>query len=218
MRDRIVILDVETSGLARPNEKPPQVLQIGAIAVTWPGLVEISEIRLGLRFDSDRFRWDPEAEKVHGIAADAGEFDAADGLDRFWVWLNRNVPQGERERSRVAAGYCVSFDIEMLRVTSSALLGNAAIAARAAIKAETASDEALLRWLSLQGIRSGWSHRSIDVYSLGLLAFGLESSAEVCKWLGVEREHHDALVDCHWTLALLRAIREALPAPERRKA
>jgi len=194
----LLILDTETTGLPNGASKPAQVIQIGAILVTWPGIQEISRFSVRLRFAPSYFAWDPAAQEVHGIPLAEAKLEApiADGLLAF-----REYIEPEARGHCMVAGWNPAFDVAAITRTVETL------------------DPLLPHDIAevVRGIPGALGYRHIDLQTLGAVLFGLNGSKAACAWLKHARQHHDALDDCQWCLELLRRV-QALAHPRLNKA
>lgn len=184
-----LLIDWETSGsdFGGDSSKSYQGITFGAVVFDISTFVEVDSLYRELQFDSLKYKWSPEAEKVHGKSQEhlalhgvSREEALADLMEltlKYW-------PPGSKI---LTAGHNVSFDNDFTM--------------------QLYRDHGLEHAMTIH-------HVTVDTSGIGLVLIGEYKSDKVFELLGglSERKEHNALEDARATLTVLRNARQIFEA------
>lgn len=182
--DKILCLDIETSGLNKSSEditKNHQIVSIGLI-VSDGDFNEIDNLYLEIKWNG-KSRLDYNAEKVHGLSREylekygISEEDAVVNIAEFIFKYF-----GTENSIYILGHNAYKFDVPFLRK--------------------------LLKKYDLDHFKFG--SRYIDTFSIGFTLFGKQNSDEIFSLFYKKREKHNSLEDARMALGVCRKVRKMI--------
>lgn len=179
----ILIVDTETSGSTFGTYEETfsryQGLAFGAIVATSDTFEEVASLSIKVKFDSSKYEWSDEAEKIHGLTREHLE---AEGLE-----------------TEEAAAELAGFILDHFG-TGKVMFAN---------HNPWFDIEAMRQLLEPHGVMPDLHHVVLDTSGLGFVAMGKYRSNDVFEFFNGERPPiHDALGDARMALGVLKGIRE----------
>jgi oligoribonuclease (3'-5' exoribonuclease) len=191
-------LDWETSGAAfglpYPDQFVPgmyQGIQLGLVVADNENFEEQDALKINIKFDPTQYKWQEEAQKVHGLTQEWLEENGVDAeeavvqiIEFITKWFGADVicydGQGEdRTRTICFGGHNLGFDIAAL--------------------------QALLKRFKFSVTEH---HVRLDTSAIGFLAVGIYKSGKLFEHFGAEkRGDHDALDDTRQSLAVATGVK-----------
>ena len=187
-------LDWETSGATwgGDSSKTYQGLSFGAIVFDTDTFDEIEKIYVEIKFDESKWKWSPEAEKVHGLTKDYLAANGVDAIDAACGLAELIMKYWGTNSKVMFLGHNPEFDIRF----TNQLLNNIDI--EFSVERKTS----MQGWIQLH-------HVILDTSALGYITLGLYKSDLLFDKIGFpERGDHNALADAEQTLLTCKAIRE----------
>ena len=160
------------------RENKHQPISLGAIVVNSLTLEAEKEIYLECKFHEDRFEWSNQAEKVHGLSVEYLK-DKGTMEEMATKLLEFILPYFKQADAITILGHNPAFDMNCLNIVMNEI-----------------------------GIKLKLSHRKLDTFSLGFGLFGAEDSDSFFKYVGVNRNQHNALEDARATVKALQLTRK----------
>lgn len=179
----ILLCDTETTGSTFGSYEETfskyQAIGFGAIVATSDTFEEVASLDFLVKFDSSKYQWSNEAEKIHGLTR---ERLAAEGL------------------SNEDAAYVMAEFILKYFGTGKVMFAN---------HNPWFDLEAMKQLLAPHGVMPDIHHVVLDTSGLGFVTMGKYRSNDVFSFFNGERPAvHDALGDARMALGVLKGIRE----------
>lgn len=181
--DKILALDVETSGLNKNSIDPSegyQIVSIGMVVVdVMNDFKSLDEIYIEIKWNGQSI-WDDEAQRIHGFSKS---------------YLEKNGISEEDAVEKIALFIFNHFGVEK----PICLLGH-----------NPQFDKCFLKsLLEKYELPFKFSHRSLDTFSLTLPTIGTFDSNEMFEFFGFpQRITHNSLKDIKMTLKVVQLIRK----------
>lgn len=184
---KFVAIDCETSGMAFEGDDPSVGYQMVSLAMIISNVKDFKEYEkfyVEIKWNGES-KWNDKAEEIHGMSK---AYLEANGVDEDEAALQAAEFLSEHFNSTKPITLCghnaANFDKPFLK--------------------------SLLRKI---GVNFKFSHRTIDSFSVGLVALGAFDSDELFDKMGFEkRDEHNALVDIQMTLKSIRVINKLIKA------
>ena len=173
----LLCIDFETTGLDI-REGKHQPISVGALVVKSDTLEVVDKIYIESRFEVDRFEWQPQAERIHGLSTDHLE-----------------TQPSMKEAATILFGFLVKYFKANDRIV---IIGHN----------PHFDAGCLLLWMKEIGVTIKLSARRLDTFSVGFALFGVEYSDPLFELVGVKRNAHNALEDAEATVAALQFARK----------
>lgn len=185
---KLIIIDTETSALFSNLEgRSPQILQLACLIVDWNTLETEASTSIDFKFDDNYFLWEDEAYSVHGISKQREGLNLNLGLTNFYKFLSEY--QLNKDVKIKICGWNIKYDIDILRQNIHTLQIN-----QNTQKELTPLDRFL------------YETKIFDLASIGF-ATGINNSLELCQYIGIERNKHNAMQDCFMCLKYLKFLK-----------
>lgn len=181
----IFILDTETTGSTFGSYEETfskfQAIQFGAIVATSDTFEEVDSISFMVKFDSSKYCWSADAEKIHGITQERLE---REGL-----------------ADEEAAASLAEFILKYFGTGKVMFLGHN----------PWFDIEAMKQLLQKHGVMPDLHHVVLDTSALGFITCGKYRSNDLFEYfLGGRSDTHDALDDARMTLTVVRTVRQLM--------
>ena len=204
MREMLIILDTETTGLPRDLDSDVRPVSFGAVAYLGPQMEEVDSVHFLLRPDVwSKSAW--RAEQIHGLSKarlDCHGLTMKDGWDRAVKWMHAAA---EANRVNIADVYFMAWNSKFDRLVMS-LWRNAAGIVSDRIMEWPDWKEGSLQAPGgcLQALYREWTRGQPGIKTP---RYGKLDSA--CQMLGVGKQAavHNALSDARLAGAVLAALR-----------
>lgn len=179
--DKILAVDVETSGLNRDGLDPSvgyQIVSIGMIIADTTTFSPIDQLYLEIQWNGEA-KWDGFAESIHGLSKEyllENGLDEESAVEKIALFLDKHYGI---DKAISCLGQNVSrFDVAFLRSL-----------------------------LAKYDVPFKFAHRHLDTFSLSMPTIGAFSSDELFKLMGFEdRGKHNALDDAKMALKSVKII------------
>jgi oligoribonuclease (3'-5' exoribonuclease) len=173
-------IDWETSGYSVPEyAKFHQGISVGVIIFDCQSLDPIESLYLEIKFDEKKYKWDPGAERVHGLSREH--------------LRTAGIPQEE------AATVLCNLIVKYIGTDDVMLLGHR-------VHFDRAFTEQLTKSI---GVDLSYHPNTIDSCSMAIALMEMAKSEDVFQTLGMPpRQEHNALEDIMYTLLSVKRMKD----------
>lgn len=187
-------IDWETSGSVwgGDSSKKYQGISFGAIVFETSSFTAVKKLFLNVKFDSSKYEWADEAEKIHGLTREYLEDNGVEQENAAVALAELILEYWGPDSKVMLLGHNTEFD----RRFTNQLLNSIEI--EFSVEKETFFSS----WIQLH-------HVVLDTSAVGFVTLGLFKSDALFEKIGFEeRGAHNALQDAEQTLETCGAIRE----------
>lgn len=182
--NKFLVLDCETSGMTFGDDpsKDYQIVSLGLIVSDVQTYQEIESLYVEIKWNGES-KWEPKAEAIHGLSKEYLEENGMDEEDAVADILEFLDDHFDLTKGITLCGHnAANFDKPFIK--------------------------SLLRRFDVD---LKFSHRTIDTFSVGLLAVNAFDSDELFENMGFPaRKAHNALEDARLSLKSLRVINKLM--------
>ena len=185
---RALGIDWETSGYLPPKEldghfigyaDEHQGIALGAVVFDIQTFEPIDTFYVEIKFDDSKYKWEKQAEKIHGLSKEYLEENGLSAEDAATAFMNFFVKHFLPDEEVILLGHNKDFDIAFLH-----------------------------KFLEPFGIMPKLSYRGINTSDVGMVAFGMVKSDQIFEHIGLPpRQDHNALEDILYTLEVCKTVR-----------
>lgn len=178
--------DWETSGATwgGDSSKEFQGIQVGFIVFRTKDFSPVKKLKIDIKFDESKYKWSPEAEKIHGLTREFLEENGVSQEEAAAAFLELILEFWGPDGKVMFLGHNPTFDI---RFTAQLCKS---VDVEFSIERQTDAEV----WIQVH-------HVVLDTSALGFITMGLFKSDLLFEAMGFnERGNHDALQDATQTL------------------
>jgi DNA polymerase III epsilon subunit-like protein len=186
-------VDWETSGAAwgKDSSIEYQGIQIGIIVFRTKDFSPVEKLKIDIKFDASKYKWSPEAEKIHGLTREYLEENGFTQEEAAGALLELILKYWGPDNKVMFLGHNPEFD---RRFTNQLTM---TVGIEFSVERTTNSEG----WIQMH-------HVVLDTSALGFITMGLFKSDLLFEAMGFnERGQHDALQDASQTLETCAVVR-----------